>query len=212
MNLKSAPATILLGTLGLLLLSALGWVALIGPALGDLGEIEESRTGVQDRNHAMRLELTRLRHQAEELPASDALAADLDATFPPTADQPGFFAQLSDVTDAAGIPARDVTVLSPGVPVVPVAGADAGAVPVAPVEGEEVPDAAIGDLAVQLVEVTVKGDYAALTRVLEGIEDMPRAFLLDQVSVTGGEEESAELVLTVSGRTFVAPPLRPATS
>jgi hypothetical protein len=214
MNLKSAPMTILLGAVALLALAALGWIGLIGPALGDLGETGEARTAAQDRNHKMRLDLTRLRAQAEDLPASDALAAELDTMFPPTADQPGFFAQLADITDAAGIPPRDVVALSPGVPTVPGDPAAAGApVPVdqtggAGGETESAETVSVADVAVQDVEVQVTGDYAALTEVLQGIERMPRAFLLDTVSLL--EDEENGLSLSITGRTFVAPPLQPA--
>jgi Tfp pilus assembly protein PilO len=214
MNLKSAPATILLGSAGLLLLAALGWVALLGPALGDLGATDASRIEAQDRNQAMRLELARLRQQAESLPETDAMADRLDDVFPPTADQPGFFAQVSAVTENAGIPAGDVAVLSPGVPEVPVA---PGAPPAdaAPAEGTAAPEDApvavsAGTVAEQVVTVEVRGSYEELTRVLEGVEEMERGFLVTTANFAASED--GVLTLTLVGRTFVAPPLAPAPS
>lgn len=210
MDLKSAPVTILLGSVGLILLGALGWVALIGPAVGELGTTGTTRTETQDRNHAMRLELARLRKAADDLESTDALAGRLDEMYPATADQPGFFAQLSDVTEGAGVKPSQVTVLSPGVPTVP---PPAGAPQDAPA-----PDPAVtpGVVAEQVVEVAVQADYATLAEVLEGIENMPRAFLVDTVTLASdGDDEgkgAPQLTLTVTGRTFVAPQLRPTAS
>lgn len=211
MNLKSAPATILLGVLGLLVLAGLGWVGLIGPALSDRSATDDARAQAQDANQAMRLELARLRQQADDLPTTDALAADLDTMFPATADQPGFFEQVSDIATQAGVGPRDVTVLSPGVPVIlesdPAAAAATGTT--AP-EAGTAPSVSASDLAIQEVTIGVNGSYDQLVEVLDGIEKMPRAFLVGSIDLAA--DDTRGMTLTVVGSTFVAPPLKPETT
>lgn len=203
MNLKSAPATILLGSLGMLLLVAIAWVGLIGPALDDRSAAAESRTESLDRTQAMRLQLATLRKQAEDLPTTDELAADLDTVFPATADQPGFFAQVSVITDRTGISPEDVTLLSPGVPTV--AGADPNATPDPAAAAAAA--ASVSSVAVQSVTVAVTGDYYQMTEVLRGLEQMPRAFLVSSIDLSA-DQESGSMTLNVVGSTFVAPPLQ----
>ncbi|WP_134766823.1 hypothetical protein [Nocardioides sp. 1609] len=207
MNLKSAPATLLLGALGLALLLGLGWMALIGPAMGAIGENGDARLAAQDRAGAMTVQLAKLRRQAEELPETDRQAARLTEMWPATADQPGFFAQVSDAATDAGIGLEDVTVLSPGAP--QRVGVDPGAAPAEP--GTEAPAVGIGDLAVQDVTIGAQGTYAELSTLLARLEKMPRAFLIGSVTLGAetGDAETDALSLTVVGRTFVAPPLDP---
>jgi Tfp pilus assembly protein PilO len=203
MNVRSAQATVLLGALGLALLAALGWVGLVGPALGDVGAADDARTQTQDANQAKRVELARLRRESEDLPTTDALAAELDAIFPATADQPGLFAEVSRVARAAGVAPDDVTGLTAGAPVI--LGEDPAAPPAAPTDTPTVHDPT--ETALQTVTVVVRGDYGELSRVLRGLEEMPRAFLVASADITA--EEDDVLTLTVVGATFVAPPLEP---
>lgn len=212
MNLKSASTTVLLGCVGLALVAALAWLGLIGPALGDLAETNESRRAAQDRNDAMRLELARLRGQAEDLPAREALGNELQEMFPPTAAQATFFAQLAGITAAAGIGPEDVTTLSPGVPTILEADPSNPSGDLATTQsasGATVdPPTQVSDIAVQTIELQVNGDYDALIEVLDGIERLRRAFLVDTVDVDAGEERG--LTLSVGGRIFVAPAVMPA--
>lgn len=260
MNLKSAPATVLVGSAGLVLLVLAGWLGLIGPALTSIGEVDTARADAQARYGTLRLQLVELRRQAEELPATGEHAAELDRIFPPTADQPGFFAQVTAAADRAGIPAGDVTTVSPDVPVLvstdpdapagdPAALAEApdpadvlaearGAADDASARDDEATadpesdpttdpttDPATGEAgqdgdaedgttptpvstsgyAVQLVEIAVEGDYQQLVAMLRHLESMDRALLSMQAGVSRDDE--GLYTLTLTGSTFVAPPL-----
>lgn len=214
MNLKSAPATILLGVVGLVLLTALGWVALIGPALGALGDAGDAKVEAEDRNQMMALQLAKLNQQAEDLPRTTDLAQDLDAMFPPTADQPEFFAQVKDAAARSGLTPNDVTTLSVDVPLF----LDAAGEPIAEEGAPESPDAEpTSDVAVQHVEIVAEGTFEQLTELMSRLESMDRAFLIDTATV--GDEETGEtgetgesITLSVTGSTYVATPLGKAPS
>jgi Tfp pilus assembly protein PilO len=200
-NLKSPTATLMLGALGLVLLAALGWVTLIGPAFGKISETDQARVETQDRNSAMGLQLATLRRQTADLPRLQKLARRLDQVFPPTADQPGFFAAVTEAAADAGIAERDVKVLSPSVPERLVDPAEAAA---AAEEGATQPKADVGDLAVQTVTIDVAGTYDQFVALLDNLETMKRGILITSVGLNV-EDESTSLVIT--GSTFVAPPL-----
>ncbi len=206
MNLKSAPVTILLGVVGLVLLTALGWVALIGPAVGAIGEADDAHIEAEDRNAAMSVQLSKLRQQAEDLPRTQLLAKKLDTMFPPTADQPGFFAQVKDAVAKTGIDPNDVTALTLGVPVVFDPSADTS-VAAEPAEGDEAPKPEVGDVAVQTVSVGAEGSYEELSELMGHLETMDRAFLIGSVDLTLGSETDTDLTMTVTGAMYVAPPL-----
>ncbi|WP_340537197.1 hypothetical protein [Nocardioides sp. GXZ039] len=205
MNLKSAPVTILLGSVALVLLVALGWMALISPALGAIGETGDARAAAQDRADSATAELTRLRGQQANLPKTEKQADRLNAMWPATADQPAFFGQVADAASAAGISLDDLTVLSPGVPAL--VGVDPNAPDTAAPKPE---DASVSDIAAQEVTIGAKGDYESLAKFMAALEQMPRALL---VSTATYEDDGGEgPVLTVVGKTFVAPPLTPPAS
>ncbi len=204
MNLRTAPATIALGVVGLLVLSALSWMLLLGPTLGELGDAKEKHTAVEDRNLVMAAQLNSLRSLAADVPLLQRTAKDLMATMPPTADQPGFFREITAAAEGAGLRAAALTSVAPGVPVLPAAPAapapDPDAAEGAPVaQAEPAPQ-----VAVQSVSVSVNGTYDQLRKLLANIETMDRALLLQNVNLTG---EDGELTMTLTGSTFVAPPL-----
>ncbi len=206
MNLKSAPVTILLGVVGLVLLTALGWIALIGPAVGAIGEAGDAHTEAEDRNVAMSVQLSKLRQQAEDLPRTQLLAEKLDTMFPPTADQPGVFAQVKDAAAQTGIDPGDVTTLTLGVPVL-VDLTAAGSTPTEPAVGGAAPEAEVGDVAVQTVSVGAVGTYEELSELMGQLATMDRAILVGSVDLSAGGETSAELIMNVSGTMYVTPPL-----
>lgn len=203
MNLRTAPATVAVGTAALLLLSLAAWLLLLGPVLGQISETETAQTEARDRNDAISLQLLSLRKQADELPTTEAVADRIAEIWPPTADQPEFFAEVVAAAQDAGIEADDITALSPGVPVVVVRDAEGNAVPAEP--GTEV---VIDNrtVAVQTVTISATGGYEQVSRLLAGLETMPRALLTGSVQVTGAEEG---YTVNLSGTTFVAPPLKP---
>lgn len=222
MNLRTASATALLGGLVLLLVGALSWVLLLGPATAHVSEQREAAEAAADRSALLSLQLTRLQAKAEDLGDTEEAEQRLAALFPPTADQPGFFEQVGAAAAKAGYSPADVTSLSPSaptplVPPVPEAAPAEGTEPVegtdaaAPADGAAPAPAAAPDLAVQTVTMTLTGSYDEARRLLAGLEELDRAYLLRSVSLSG-EAGSSSLTLSISGVTYVAPPVpRPTT-
>ena len=200
MNIRTASATIALGVGSLLMLVALSWIFVISPKLGSVSEVSEQRLALEDGNLAMAGQLSTLRAMLEDVPTLTKDAEALAGVIPPTADQPGFFRAITDAAEGAGIPASALTTVSPGVPVLPVAPA-----PVVAEEGAPaVETAPEPQLAVQTVSINVNGSYKELSKFLGNLEKMERALLLQNISLSSSE---SGLALTVTGSTFVAPPL-----
>lgn len=200
MNLRTVPATIALGVVGLLVLAGLSWVVVIGPKLNAMSQANEERIALEDRNTTMLLQLSSLQRLVTDLPKARQRAEDLALAFPPTASQPGFFAQVNKAALAAGINPASVTTLSPGVPVL-----DAPVAPEVAPDGSAVAPVTVGgDLARQVVGIDVTGTFDELSSLLQELEEIERAMLAATVALATTDEG---LTLTLTGTTFVAPPL-----
>lgn len=211
MNLRSASATGLLGGLLLLVVAALSWVLLLGPATAHVSEQREAAEAAADRSALLAAQLARLQAKAQDLGDTEEAEERLAALFPPTADQPGFFAQVGKAALEAGYSPAEITSLSPSAPTPLAPPVPAEPVePVEPVEGEPAqepaPAAVPADLATQTVTMTLTGSYDEARRLLAGLERLDRAYLVRSVSLSG-EAGSSSLTLSISGVTYVAPPV-----
>lgn len=206
MNLRSASATALIGSLVLLLTAALGWVLLLGPTLARVGEQREAAEAAADRSALLALQLGRLQAKAEDLGDTERAERRLAELFPPTADQPGFFEQIGEIARDAGYAPGDITTLSPSAPA-PLA---APVPPPSPTEdgsaAEAAPAGVPSDLAVQTVAMTLEGGYDEARRMLRGLERLDRAFLVRSVALSASGDSSS-LTMSISGATYVAPPV-----
>lgn len=196
MNLKTLGATKVLGAVALLLIVALGWQFVVGPKTAALTDVRDQITNTRDQNDVLTLQLITLKKQAAQLDAGRATAKALAAKFPPTADQPGLFREVTGAASAAGIGPKGVTSLSPTPPVV--GGAD-------PATGVQLETTGLS-LARQTVAVAVQGNYDQTQRLLENLERMPRAFLITSVALSGGGEDG-KYTTTITGDMFVMPPV-----
>jgi hypothetical protein len=195
MNLRTPMATTVVGALALLVIAGAGWMFVVGPATSRLADVREQTQAARDQNDLLSLQLLKLKQQAAALDETRAEEAALAAKFPPTADQPGLFEQVNDAATGAGIGPKNVTALTPTPPTI--GGADAaGAVQATPQAG--------GGLASQTVTVSVEGDFARTQRLLENLEQLPRAYLVSAVTMSGGD--SGSFTTTVTGSMFVMPP------
>ena len=206
MNLRSASATALIGSLVLLLTAALGWVLLLGPTLARVGEQREAAEAAADRSALLALQLGRLQAKAEDLGDTERAERRLAELFPPTADQPGFFEQIGEIAREAGYAPGDITTLSPSAPA-PLA---APAPPPAPTDDGSgtgaAPAGVPSDLAVQTVAMTLEGGYDEARRMLRGLERLDRAFLVRSVALSASGDSSS-LPMSISGATYLAPPV-----
>jgi Tfp pilus assembly protein PilO len=185
-----------LGTLGLIALAALGWFLVVSPRTGAVAEAQQQAVEVRDRNNSLRRQIEALRAQGSAVQGIREAAAALAARFPPTADQPALFQQVTRAAAQAGIPAAKVTSITPTAPVVGVPGESArapGAVP------------AVAGVATQTVTLSVTGTYAQLQRLQANLERMPRAYLVTSLSLTH-DGESGGYTANIAGHMFVMPP------
>lgn len=197
MNPRSVTGTKIIGGLALGLLAALGWLLVLGPRTDALVEAREQVDLVREQNAALATQLAGLQRQKEDLGPVKKAATKLAEEFPPTADQPGLFREITDAAVAAGIGADGVTALSPTAPTLGAAEEGTGAVSASPVPSND-------QLARQEVSVSVDGDYGQTVRLLQNLEDMDRAYLVTSVDLTGAE---GAYTTTVVGSMFVMRPV-----
>jgi hypothetical protein len=196
MNVRSPAATKTLGPLALVIVAVLAWMLVLGPARAELGEVRSQTSAAHTQTGVLNQQLTELREQERTLPQIRADSAALTASFPATADQPGLFEAVSQAVADAGIPAENLTALTPTPPVVGMGDEAAGvALPT-----EDTP----GNLATQTVTVSVDSTYEEARQLLANLEAMPRAYLVTSLTVTEGERVG-QFSTTVIGNMFVMP-------
>lgn len=198
MNLKTPGATKIVGALALVIIAAGGWFLLIGPETSKLSEAELAVTTAQDSNALLTTQLATLKKQQQQLGKTRAEAAKLAVTFPPTADQPGLFEQVTGAASAAGYGPKDVTTLTPTPPSVGTTDPASGVAPV-PATGGDV-------LARQTVSLTAEGSFEETRQLLENLEAMPRAYLITSLTLGVGTE-AGSFTTTVTGDMFVMAPV-----
>lgn len=196
MNLGTPGATKVLGGLGLILIAAAGWQLALGPETARVGEVQTQIVEARDQNALLGQQLLSLQRQAADLDRTRATAEALAEKFPPTADQPGLFEQVTRAATEAGIGPKDVTALTPTPPTIGVTDPAAGVQPEA---------VSAGSLARQTVTVSVVGDYAATQNLLENLEGLSRAYLINSVTLASGES-GGSFTTTITGDMFVMPP------
>lgn len=217
MDLATPGATKLVGSLSLLVVAGLGWLFVVGPETDALAQARAQVTTVRDQNAVLTSQLTVLEQQREGLAETRRDAHRLAALFPPTADQPGMFEEITAAAVDAGIGPQGVTTLTPTPPVLGTADAAAPAAGTAPetttdpaADPAADPGAAPATggqlLARQTVTVAVTGTYEETQRLLENLEHMRRAYLVTAVSLASGAE-GGEFTTTITGDMFVMPPV-----
>ncbi|MBZ5740030.1 hypothetical protein [Nocardioides mangrovi] len=203
MNPRSFPGTVAIGTVAVVAVAALSWLFLLHPLLEETGDVHATTQSTQERNLEMTSQVTALRRERDELPAYDRLAATLAGAFPGTADQPGFFRAVTAAATDAGIPAQAITTLSPSAPVL----LDATGQPITEDTRASTPSPPRAGLARQTVSVVVTCDDAQARRLLANLEHMRRAFLVSSLSVAAAPDGGPALIVSVTGSTYVAPPV-----
>lgn len=212
MNLRSASGTLVLGILAVAVVVVASWLLLLSPVLGQTSDTNEAIDAAQQRNLLMTSQVAALEVQQQNLSRYEGTAAELADLFPPTADQPGFFAAVVRAAADAGVPADQVTALSPSAP--QLLGPDGQ--PLKPdavaAEGTDSPEAT--DVAEQTVAVTAEATYSQAQQLLANLERMDRAFVVTALSVEDGESDGdgevfapATLTVSITGSTYVASPL-----
>lgn len=196
MNLSSPATTKALGAVALVGIMLAGWFLLLGPQASAISETKAAIIDTRSQSEALRLQLVALEKQRRDLPATLEEDVALEALFPRTADQPGLFRQVSAAASRAGIPPGKVTTLAPTVPTLGSAQAAGVGLPAA---------SSSADLARQTVTITVEAGHTATQKLLDRLEEMPRAYLVSSLSVSTGSEPDLFLT-TITGDMFVMSP------
>lgn len=195
MNLQSLGAAKVLGTASLLVIAGAGWSLVLGPVTSNLSDVRDETRSAAASNLVLEEQFFKLKDQAGQLDRTRRTARALAIKFPPTADQPGLFGQVTAAARAAGIRPADVTALTPTPPTF---GTD-------PAGGGVVTNPNDRFLARQTVTVSVDGSYAATSRLLGNLEELPRAFAVNAVAVAVGATPRT-YTATITGTMFVMPP------
>jgi len=208
MNLATPNATKLLGGLSLLVVAALGWTLVVGPETSTLAETRDQIVSTRDQNSVLAAQLASLEKQRSDLGSTRRAARELAVKFPPTADQPGLFEQVTQAAVAAGIGPKGVTTLAPTPPQLgatdpAAAGTTTGTTGAATGTAATSP----GLLARQTVTVSVTGTYDQTQQLLSNLEQMQRAYLITAITLSGDATTGA-YTTTVSGDMFVMPPVK----
>ena len=204
MKLGSLRATKLLGTIAVILLAGVGWLFLISPQTSALEEVRVQIETTRSQSSGLRQQLVSLRELQRHLKDTRTTARALAAKFPPTADQPELFRAVTAAADAAGIPARRITALTPSPPV---AGSGRSAV-----EAKRPGATTAADVAAQDVSLTVEGSYQEVRKLVENLEGMPRAYLITSLTLSAGANPGT-FTATIDGTMFAMPPAKdPASS
>ena len=201
MNLSTPGATKILGSLTLVAVVGAGWLLALGPKTDELAAVRLETTETHDRNLVLASELVKLQEQAGNLDETRAESAALGRIFPPTADQPGLFEQVTEAAAAAGISPKDVTALSPTPPSVD--GTDAsGAVTLEPEAGSDI-------LARQELSLSINATYEQTRQLLANLERMPRAYRIGSVTLAIAGEPGAYTTTVIGDMFVMAPPPEP---
>lgn len=207
MNLNTVKATIALGVAALVAIMLAGWLLLIGPTAGEIGDTRAEISDTQDRTSLLTLQLRSLESQADDLTVTARAAERIAQIWPPTADQPGFFRAVNDAAVRSGFATGDITALSPTAPVL--VGPDGLAITddaaATTTESGTEADPVEAAYAIQTVTVSMEGTSDQARAFLRRLERLDRAFLVQSVALTRGEDGA--VTLEISGSTYVAPPV-----
>ena len=203
MNLATPTATKVVGGLALVVIAALGWTLVVGPETSPLADTRAQIQTTRDQNTLLATQLAGLERQRAELGETRHVARALAVKFPPTADQPGLFEEVTTAAVDAGIGPKGVTTLAPTPPTI--GSADPAAAGTTP----DPAAAATGSplLARQTVTVAVSGSYDETQRLLENLEQMPRAYLIATLTLSG-DGDTGDYTTTITGDMFVMPPVK----
>jgi Tfp pilus assembly protein PilO len=188
---------------------AAGWFLLVSPKRSDAAGLREQATAQARANDTLRAQAAALTLQARDLPRQRARLALLAGKIPSDPALPALIVRLREAADAAGV---TLVSLAPGQPTA-VAATRPGGVP-APTGSATAVGA--GQLLAIPVIVQVTGGFFQLEQFLTNLEDLPRSFLVGQLSVAPGASvaatttgqagglSSGSLTASLTGRVFLS--------
>ena len=176
----------LLGLLAILVLGVAFWFLAYQPLLEEQEEYEAETAQLQTQASGLRAEIAELRRVEENQLEIQAELALLEEYIPTGVAQPTALREFQMAADAAGV---EIENLSFGLPVAVEDGPDTGD-----------PETTLAEIAVTM---SVEGGYFQLVDLLRRLEvDVPRAMLVETVTVSESSDGFPTLLTSWSGRTF----------
>lgn len=172
---------LLIGGLGSLLVLVLGFLLVINPAMGRLDEVNKAVEAQNSNNQQMAAKLAQLKQQVAEVPAKMQEIEAVKAKMPTTMEQPALVRSLETAASAAGV---DLTNIGAATPVA--------------VEGSP----GTTELTALPYTMNATGTYSALKTFVSELERLPRAFLITNLNIGGGDEELGELSMDLNGKFY----------
>lgn len=187
-----------------------GWFFGMKPQAAKATQIKADTEAQVAANAKLSGEIKRLQDQADGVVAQEKRLREISAILPATPGLPKLVRSVSDVSQKSGI---DLTSMTPGALTAITAAAPAEAGAAAPAAPAPAPAPALFSLPVTL---TLNGDFTQVRMLLGMIEKLPRAYLVDSLTVTPGapvgpsatpEQKKKANLLTVNlvGHVFVKP-------
>ena len=186
-----------------LLLAIAGWFLLVNPVRADAASVRAEAADAQARNDQLVERTAVLRRQFADLPDQRATLDVLTRALPPEVQLPTLiravdgFASTTGVTVMSLTPGTATAVVDPAAAAAPAPTLDATPAP-APTDGgatpaPETPAAPAGPVTMATpVTITVIGDFFDAQAFLEKLQaEMPRAFLVRDLSVTAEDAQDA---------------------
>jgi Tfp pilus assembly protein PilO len=166
-----------------------GWFLLISPKKAQVADIRSQVSTQESTNDGLRSQVQALQVLQAKLPQQQASLAQMQSKVPKEAALPELLRVLNQSAIASGVKLTGLTPTPPAA--VPNAGGVSG------------------------VDVTLKvsGDYVALEQYQLALERLPRAFLVNGVTIASGSGTSSgsaaaaadELTATINGRVLLQP-------
>lgn len=164
---------LILGVLGVVLITALWWFLVINPTNTKIADAEDQLQSAVDNEVLLRTQLARLKKiQDNELTYRSAIGA-LDAAIPPSPQMPALIDTLSELAEDSGVIWEAGTYGNP-----------------VEVEGEEYFEIPIN--------LTVQGQFFEVLGYLYGISDLERVVRIDAVTLSPTEDDDGFIIEDVS--------------
>lgn len=178
------------------------WLFVLSPRLSTTTDLESQTSTVEASITSQMTHLRELNAMVEDAPEAARRVQTLLSRMPQQAELPLLFNQITSVAKRAGIPAQDVSAITPSVPVPIDAGKQNQGIVT---DAQQSPERTRVQVAKLELSMTVSADADQLQRFLRGLEQLDRDFLITGVNVAAdpsdpsGKKQSA----TVTATTFV---------
>ena len=194
------------------------WFALISPTMQKAAALDVETASQQAASEQLRSRISLLKKQSEELPAQEAILAEIQQRMPPTVALPTLIRNLTTVAKNANVivasvtPGRPTPIAAPVVAVPPPPDTESSSADDSADSSTDAPEpVAPATPQVQAVSLNISacGTFAQLRNYLREVESMQRVAMVSSVSIARGScgEGAAEddLTATITANVFTLP-------